>query len=133
MCDVSYYGYFLTKRDHIARDLTELSYKCFDLIKVYGTATTTSSALVNSNSSTVNNDGYSYTPSSANCDGQDTAANSKVTAPNINAPSNDDSRDDTTLDDTTTWLHAKNMRTNAFGYILCESSFTLQLIIYDLA
>lgn len=98
MCDVSYYGYFLTKRDHTARDLTELSYKCFDLIKVYGTAASLPSISAS----------ISWTSSSSN---------PKTLAPNIKLIDSESVNDET---NDCAWIHAKNMRTNLFGYISCK-------------
>lgn len=105
MCDVSYYGYFLTKRDHTARDLTELSYNCFDLIKVYGTAASLSSISATISSTT-------------------SSSSSKTLAPNIKLINSEIIKNDT---NDCAWIHAKNMRTNLFGYIACKLHFNCQL------
>lgn len=151
MCDVSYYGYFLTKRDHSARDLTELTYKCFDLIKIYGTASTTSLALLNSNTppAALNKDGFGGIPKNRGY-GAITAVQSDTTSSTISpmaissatpttttfsptnlnhnqknqipnsAAVNSDNNSSSDTNEECTWLHAKNMRTNAFGYISCK-------------
>lgn len=141
MCDIiQYYGYFLTIRDHIARDLTELTYKRFDLLKVYGSASTTSLALIKSNvqSSTaqgidnantntqnavVSNAISSTTLSSTSSSSASANTGADVTATSSGSSGKDRPAKDE--DDDCTWLYAKNLRTNAYGYIGCKCRYRL--------
>lgn len=144
MCDVSYYGYFLTKRDYTARDLTELSYKCFDLIKVYGTTTTTTTATITSNlvdsdygfittnfnpsqngspdGNSLGRGSISATPDSSTENASLMMTNNKgkiivnpIAVNPIDSNLPPDPRNDAKE---IKWLHAKNMRTQTLGYIL---------------
>lgn len=131
MCDITqYFGYFVTICDHNG-DLIELTYKQFDLLKVYGSASTTSLALVKSD---ILNSKYAAKPSS-------TPALSASTADQINSPLATDTvalrtnsgshgeiitlkytadHKETDNDEEFIWLYAKNLRTNAYGFILCK-------------